>query len=85
MLSLILSACVLMAVTMWMHAAGIRRAAAQLPEIARAAADGRLAYHPDAAAHDLVADPLHLAEISVWGLFYLWRGCLPDDEWSVLL
>ena len=23
---------------------------------------------------------LHLAEISVWGLFYLWRGCLPDAE-----
>ena len=21
---------------------------------------------------------LHLAEISVWGLFYLWQGCLPD-------
>jgi hypothetical protein len=23
---------------------------------------------------------LHLTEISVWGLFYLWRGCLPDAE-----
>jgi hypothetical protein len=23
---------------------------------------------------------LHLAEISIWGLFYLWRGCLPDAE-----
>lgn len=23
---------------------------------------------------------LHLAEISIWGLFYLWRGCLPDGE-----
>ncbi len=23
---------------------------------------------------------LHLAEISVWGLFYLYRGCLPDAE-----
>jgi hypothetical protein len=22
----------------------------------------------------------HLAEISVWGLFYLWWGCLPDPE-----
>jgi hypothetical protein len=21
---------------------------------------------------------LHLAEISIWGLFYLWRGCLSD-------
>jgi Ion channel len=23
---------------------------------------------------------LHLAEITVWGLFYLWWGCLPDAE-----
>ena len=23
---------------------------------------------------------LHLAEISIWGLFYLWRGCLTDAE-----
>jgi len=23
---------------------------------------------------------LHLAEISIWGLFYLYRGCLPDAE-----
>jgi hypothetical protein len=23
---------------------------------------------------------LHLVEISVWGLFYVWQGCLPDAE-----
>jgi hypothetical protein len=23
---------------------------------------------------------IHLAEISVWGLFYIWQGCLPDAE-----
>jgi hypothetical protein len=23
---------------------------------------------------------IHLAEIAVWGLFYLWHGCLPDAE-----
>jgi ion channel len=23
---------------------------------------------------------LHLAEISIWSFFYLWRGCLPDAE-----
>ena len=23
---------------------------------------------------------LHLVEISIWGLFYLWRGCLPNAE-----
>ncbi|HEY8154085.1 MAG TPA: potassium channel family protein [Myxococcota bacterium] len=26
---------------------------------------------------------LHLTEILVWGLFYLWWGCLPDAEASV--
>lgn len=23
---------------------------------------------------------IHLLEISVWGLFYLWEGCMPDAE-----
>jgi hypothetical protein len=23
---------------------------------------------------------IHLIEISVWGLFYLWKGCMPDAE-----
>lgn len=23
---------------------------------------------------------VHLIEIAVWGLFYLWQGCLPDAE-----
>ena len=23
---------------------------------------------------------IHLAEIAVWGLFYVWQGCLPDAE-----
>ena len=23
---------------------------------------------------------IHLSEISVWGLFYFWQGCLPDAE-----
>ncbi len=23
---------------------------------------------------------LHLAEISIWGFFYLWRGCMPNAE-----
>jgi hypothetical protein len=23
---------------------------------------------------------MHLLEISVWGLFYLWQSCLPDAE-----
>lgn len=23
---------------------------------------------------------IHLVDISVWGLFYLWQGCMPDRE-----
>jgi len=23
---------------------------------------------------------LHLTEIAIWGLFYLWRGCVPSAE-----
>lgn len=23
---------------------------------------------------------IHLTEVSVWGLFYLWKGCMPDAE-----
>ena len=23
---------------------------------------------------------IHLIEVSVWGLFYLWKGCMPDAE-----
>ncbi len=26
---------------------------------------------------------IHLLEISVWALFYLWQGCLPDGESAV--
>ena len=57
MFSIILSACVLAAVTMWVYAARIRRAAVRLDEVARPAANRRLAHRADAAPHDLVADP----------------------------
>lgn len=26
---------------------------------------------------------IHLVEISVWGLFYFWQGCMPDVETAV--
>jgi hypothetical protein len=26
---------------------------------------------------------IHLVEISVWGLFYFWQGCMPDAESAV--
>ena len=57
MFSIILSACVLAAVTMWVYAARIRRAAVRLDEVARPAANRRLAHRADAAPHDLVPAP----------------------------
>ncbi len=71
MLSLILSACVLMAGTMWMHAAGIAVLLRNFLRLHALPPTGVSPIIRIAAAHDLVADFLHLAEISVWGLFYL--------------
>jgi len=80
MFSIILSASVLMAVTVAVHAAGI---AVMLRGLMR------LHALPPTGAWPITRMLLrmiwwlillHLAEISVWGLFYLWRGCLPDAE-----
>ena len=83
MLSTLLIAGVLGAVTVAMHAAGI---AALLRALRR--------WHPILPTRFwpitrlLVVTVgwltlLHLAEILLWGLFYLWWGCLPDAEASV--
>ena len=75
MTSISLSAVVLAALTVAVHATGIAFLL-------------RLHLHPKGVWHVtrmllrmiwwLVL--LHLAEISIWGLFYLWRGCLPNAE-----
>jgi len=80
MLSIILSAFVLVAATMCMHAAGIAvlmRVFLKLHALSPITpwAIIRLLLHM---IWWLVL--LHLAEISVWALFYLGRGCLPDAE-----
>jgi hypothetical protein len=79
MTSIFLSACVLAFLTVAMHAAGI----AVLLQVL-------LRLHPPPTGVWPVSRMLlriiwwlvllHLAEISIWGLFYLWRGCLPDAE-----
>ena len=80
MLQVVLSASVLVAVTVVVHAAGLalllsgakrRRASAATRSWPIARTLIRLAW-------GLIL--IHLAEISVWGLFYWWRGCLPDAE-----
>jgi ABC-type anion transport system duplicated permease subunit len=80
MLSIIFSACVLMGVTVAVHTAGLAvlmRLLVRLPALppARHWPTIRMLLR---IIWWLVL--LHLVEISVWGAFYLWRGCLPDAE-----
>jgi voltage-gated potassium channel Kch len=79
MLSIFLAAFLLAASTIWMHAAGISlllhstRVGSQPPTT------------PFTIGRTLLRVVwwlllLHLAEITLWALFYLWRGYLPDAE-----
>src|SRR5271167_173688 len=79
MLSMILSACVLAALTVAVHATGI----AVLLRLMRSHA------LPPTGVWPVIRRLLriiwwlvllHLAEISIWGVFYLWRGCMPNAE-----
>ena len=80
MSSIILSACVLMALTVTVHATGIAvllrllTSLYSLPQKSLWPVIRRLLH----IIWWLIL--LHLAEISSWGWFYLWRGCLPNAE-----
>ena len=79
MISIFLSACVLSFLTVAVHATGI---AVLIRALNR--------HHPPTTSAWLIIRMLlrmiwwlvllHLVEISIWGLFYLWRGCLPNAE-----
>jgi hypothetical protein len=79
MLSILLSACVLAFLTVAVNATGIA-----------VLLRGFLKLHPSPTGVWAVSRMLlrmiwwlvllHLAEISIWGWFYLWRGCLPNAE-----
>ncbi len=80
MLSIFLIACLLVALTVCLHAVGI---ALLLRSWARRHAQ------PPTSLFAIVITLLHiiwwlillhLAEISLWALFYRWRGCLPSAE-----
>jgi hypothetical protein len=81
MLSIILIAFVLVAVTVAVHAAGLavllRAFTTRLQSLppTRFWPITRLLIHM---TWWLIL--IHLSEIAVWGLFYLWWGCLPDAE-----
>ena len=70
----------LVAVTVVVHAAGF---AALLRAMMRSRALSRSGFLPVTRVVVGVACSLiliHMVEISVWGLFYFWQGCLPDAE-----
>jgi ion channel len=80
MLSIIVSACVLVALTMYIHASGIAvllRGLMKLDALppTRVWPITRMLFRM---IWWLIL--IHLAEISVWAFFYLWRGCMPNAE-----
>ena len=78
MFSSFLSACVLAVLTVAIHAMGIAvllRRLMRLPLPTSAWLIKRLLLR---IIWWLIL--LHLAAISIWGVFYLWRGCLPDAD-----
>ena len=80
MISTLLIAWCLLALTVTIHAAGL---SAMLTSVSSAAPDTRfwaVTWRLVWVAWRLVL--LHLAEIVVWALFYWWQNCLPDAEAS---
>ena len=80
MLSILLSACVLVAGTVAVHAAGL---AVLLRSLRKWRDLPPSRFWPITRLLIRMTWCLilfHLVEIAVWGLFYRWRGCLPDAE-----
>ena len=80
MLSKILIACVLVAITVAVHAVGL---AVLLKALMGSHARPPTRFWPITwlllrMTWSLIL--IHLAEIMVWGLFYFWQACLPDAE-----
>ena len=80
MFPIILSAWVLVAVTVAVHAAGLT---VLLRALVRWNTVPPTRFWPITLLLILVTWWMilfHLVEISVWAFFYLWQGCLPDAE-----
>ncbi len=81
MLSIILIASVLVAVTVAVHAAGLALLLGAFTTRLQSLPPRRFWPTTWLLIHMtwwLIL--VHLSEIAVWGLFYLWWGCLPDAE-----
>jgi len=80
MLIATLIACLLVVITVAIHAVGI---SALLRTMIRSHTLDQSGFRPVTAIVIGLTCWLiliHLSEISVWGLFYFWQGCLPDAE-----
>src|SRR5664280_875369 len=80
MLSIFLSACVLAALTMWLHATGIVVLLGGLKRVHALPPTGTWPVARMLLRMIWCLILLHAAEISIWALFYLWRGCMPNVE-----
>ena len=78
--SIILSACVLVALTVFVHTAGIAVLLRHLTTLYGLRANNVWPVIRRLLRIIWWLVLLHLAEISIWGLFYLWRGFLPNAE-----
>lgn len=80
MLTTIVASCVLVALTVTVHAAGL---AALLRSLLKSRTSPPTRFWPITWLLVRLAwwlTLIHLLEISVWALFYSWQGCLPDAE-----
>jgi hypothetical protein len=80
MLLKLLYTCVLVVVTVGIHAVGF---AMLLRTLMKSDALTKLGFWSStwlAIALTCWLLLIHLAEIAIWGLFYFWQGCLPDAE-----
>ena len=80
MLTLLMAAWCLLALTVIIHAVGL---ASVLGRVRSSFALSDFRFWPVALLLVRIAWMLillHLAEMAVWGLFYWWQGCFPDAE-----
>jgi len=80
MISTLLIAWCLLAVTVTIHAAGLSALLRGLPPALRDKRFATVTWQILQIAWRLIL--LHLTGIAVWALFYWWRKCLPDAETS---
>jgi hypothetical protein len=78
--SMIFSACLLVALTTAIHAGGIAMLLPRLKKLDALPPTGVLPNVLMLLRMLWWLILLHLSEISVWAVFYLWRGCMPNAE-----